>query len=180
MKTLIIYYSFSGNNECLAHDLQKRLGCDIQKIIELKPRKSIDILLDLIFKRKSKIEKSDFDLRQYDRSILIAPIWASKIATPIGTYIELEQANFKEYLFITVCTRSDGQEAKITDDLVRSIQKKPKMVMQLKINDLFPSERKEEVKYVFFIKLINKCYLLFNWKYPNFTGFARAKVSHDR
>jgi flavodoxin len=180
MKNLITYYSFSGNNECLAQELQKRLDGDIQKIIELKPRKSIDILLDLIFKRKSQIEKSDFDLRQYDRSILIAPVWAGKIATPLRSFIELEQANFKEYLFITVCTGSDGQEVKITDELVRLIQKKSKMVMQLKIKDLFPSERKEEVKYVFFIKLINKCYLLFNWKHPNLIGFARAKVSHDR
>lgn len=155
MKTLIIYYSFSGNNECLALDLQKRLNCDIQKIIELKPRKSIDILLDLIFKRKSKIEKSNFDLRQYDRLILIAPIWAGKIATPLRAFIELEQANFKEYLFITVCAGSDGQEVKIIDELVRLIQKKPKIVMHLKTNDLLSSERKPKSEHVFFVKLIN-------------------------
>jgi flavodoxin len=147
VKTLIIYYSFSGNNECLAQELQKRLNCDIQKIVELKPRKSLDILLDLIFKRKSKIEKSDFDLRQYDRSILIAPIWAGKIATPLRSFIELEQANFKEYSFITVCTGPDGQDVQITDELVRLIQKEPKTVMQLKINDLLPPERKDKIKY---------------------------------
>jgi flavodoxin len=147
MKTLIIYYSFSGNNECLAQELQKRLNCDIQKIVELKPRKSLDIMLDLIFKRKSKIEKSDFDLRQYDRSILIAPIWAGKIATPLRSFIELEQANFKEYSFITVCTGPDGQDKQITDELVRLIQKEPKVVMQLKINDLLPPERKDKIKY---------------------------------
>jgi flavodoxin len=66
MKTLIIYYSFSGNNEVLAQELQKRLDCDLQKIVELKPRKSIDILFDLIFKRTSKIGKSnDDDLYNY-------------------------------------------------------------------------------------------------------------------
>jgi menaquinone-dependent protoporphyrinogen IX oxidase len=83
--------------------------------------------LDLIFKRKSKIEKSNFDLRQYDRLILIAPIWAGKIATPLRSFIELEQANFKEYLFITVCTGSDGQEVKIIDELVRLIKKNLKL-----------------------------------------------------
>jgi flavodoxin len=147
MKTLIVYYSFSGNNECLAQELQKRLNCDIQKIVELEPRKSLDIFLDLIFKRKSQIEKSNFDLRQYDRSILIAPIWASKIATPLRAFIELEQANFKEYSFITVCTGPDGQDAQITDKLVRLIQKEPKTLMQLKINDLLPPERKDKIKY---------------------------------
>jgi flavodoxin len=147
MKTLIVYYSFSGNNECLAQELQKRLNCDIQKIVELKPRKSLDIFLDLIFKQKSKIEKSNFDLRQYDRSILIAPIWAGKIATPLRAFVELEQANFKEYSFITVCTGPDGQDTQITDELVRLIQKEPKVVMQLKINDLLPPERKDKIKY---------------------------------
>ncbi len=108
MKTLIVYYSFSGNNEFLARELQKRLDCDLHQIVELKPRKSIDILFDLIFKRKTKIEKSKFDLPQYDRTILIAPIWASKIATPLRSFIELEKDNFKEYSFITVCTGPDG------------------------------------------------------------------------
>jgi flavodoxin len=83
MQTLIIYYSFSGNNKFLAQALQKRLDCDLHTIVELKHRKSIDILFDLIFKRTPKIRKSNFDLRQYDRSILVAPIWAGKIATPL-------------------------------------------------------------------------------------------------
>jgi flavodoxin len=147
MKTLIVYYSFSGNNEFLAQELQKRLDCDIYKIVELKQRKSLDILLDLIFKRKSKIEKSKFDLQQYDRLILIAPIWASKIATPLRSFIELEKDNFKEYSFITVCTGPDGQDRKITDELIQLTQKKPKTVMELKINDLLPPERKDSVKY---------------------------------
>jgi flavodoxin len=175
MKTLIVYYSFSGNNECLAKELQKRLNCDIQKIVEMKPRKSLDILLDLIFKRESQIEKSDFDLRQYDRSILTAPIWAGKIATPLRAFIELAQANFKEYLFITVCTGSDGQEAKIADELVRLIQKKPKIVMQLQINDLLPSERKQKVKHLLCVELINECYLLLSQKYTDYHKIYKSE-----
>jgi flavodoxin len=147
MKTLIIYYSFSGNNEFLARELQKRLDCDIQKIVELKKRNAFDILLDLIFKRKPKIEKSDFDLQQYDQAILIAPIWAGKIATPLRSFIDLEKGNLKEYSFITVCTGPDGQDEKITDELVRLTQKEPKTVIQLKNNDLLPPERKDKVKY---------------------------------
>ena len=86
-------------------------------------------------------------MRQYDRSILIAPIWAGKIATPLRSFIELEQANFKEYSFITVCTGPDGQDTQITNELVRLIQKEPKTVMQLKINDLLPPEQKDKIKY---------------------------------
>lgn len=127
MKTLIIYYSFSGNNEFLVQELQKRLGCDIQKIVELKKRTGFTILLDLIFKRNPKIRKSDFDLKQYDRFILAAPIWDGKIATPLKSFIEQEKDNFKEYSFITVCTGPEGQDKKITDELVQLIQKNLKL-----------------------------------------------------
>jgi flavodoxin len=168
MKTLIVYYSFSGNNNFLAQELQKRLDCDIYKIVELKPRNSLDIFLDLIFKRKPKIEKSDFDLQQYDRAILIAPIWAGKIATPLRSFIELEQDNFKEYSFITVCTGPDGQDAKIIDELVQLIHKKPKTVMQLKINDLLPLERKDKVKYATPYRINQRLLLAFEMEISQF------------
>ena len=171
MKTLIVYYSFSGNNEFLAQELQKRLDCDIYKILELKLRNSLDIFLDLIFKRKPKIEKSKFDLQQYDRLILIAPIWASKIATPLRSFIELEKDNFKEYSFITVCTGPDGQDEKITDELIQLTQKEPKTVMELKINDLLPPERKDSVKYATPYRINQRILLAFEME---IAGFLQA------
>jgi flavodoxin len=168
MKTLTIYYFFSENNEILAQELQKRLDCDLQKIVELKQRKSIDILFDLIFKRTSKIGKSNFDLRQYDRTILIAPIWASKIATPLRSFIELEKDNFKEYSFITVCTGPDGQDEKITNELVRLTQKEPKTIIQLKINDLLPPERQNKVKYATPYRINQRVLLAFETEIAQF------------
>jgi flavodoxin len=168
MKTLIVYYSFSRNNEFLARELQKRLDCDLHQVLELKQRKNIDILFDLIFKRKPKIEKAKFDLQQYDRTILIAPIWGGKIATPLRSFIELEQDKFKEYSFITVCTGPDGQDEKITDELVRLIQKAPKIVMQLKINDLLPPERKDKVKYATPYRINQRILLAFEMEIAQF------------
>jgi flavodoxin len=173
MKTLIIYYSFSGNNEFLARELQKRLDCDIQKIVELKKRKSLDILLDLIFKRKTKIEKSDFDLQQYDRAILIAPIWAGKIATPLRSFIDLEKDSLKEYSFITVCSGPDDQDQRITDELLQLTQKQPKTVMQLKINDLLPPERKDKVKYATPYRVNQRVLLAFEMEIVQFLQSIR-------
>ncbi len=36
---------------------------------------------------------------------------------------------------------------RFADELVRLIQKEPKVVIQLKINDLLPPERKDKIKY---------------------------------
>ena len=168
MKTLIIYYSFSGNNEFLAQELQKRLDCDIQKIVELKKKTGFTILLDLIFKRNPKIKRSDFDLKQYDRFILAAPIWDGKIATPLRSFIEMEKDNFKEYSFITVCTGPDGQDKKITDELLQLIQKRPKAVMQLKINDLLPPERKNKIRYATPYRINQRLLLAFEMEIEQF------------
>ena len=65
MKTVIVYYSFSGNNESLAKELRLRFGCDIIKIIEQKRRTGFTILLDLIFNRESKILEPDIFLDEY-------------------------------------------------------------------------------------------------------------------
>jgi flavodoxin len=168
MKTLIVYYSFSGNNEFLAQELQKRLDCDIQKIVELKQRKSLDILFDLIFKRSPKIRKFDFDLKQYDRLILIAPIWDGKIATPLRSFIDLEKDNFKEYSFIAVCTGPEGQDKKITNELLQLTQREPKTVMQLKINDLLPPERKNKIKYATPYRINQRVLLAFEMEIEQF------------
>jgi len=40
MKTLIAYYSFSGNNAILAALLKSRLGADVYEITEPRPRKA--------------------------------------------------------------------------------------------------------------------------------------------
>lgn len=168
MKTLIIYYSFSGNNKFLAQELQKRLDCDIQKILELKKRTDFTILLDLIFNRSPRIRKSEFDLKQYERFILASPIWNGKVATPLRSFIEMEKDNFKEYSFITVCIGPDGQDKKIMDELLQLIQKKPKTVMQLKINDLFPSERKNKIRYATPYRINQRVLLAFEIEIEHF------------
>ena len=38
MKTLIAYYSLTGNNELVAKAVSDELGCDLEKIVDLKER----------------------------------------------------------------------------------------------------------------------------------------------
>ncbi len=147
MKTLIVYYSFTGNNEALARELQRKLNCDIQRIVELKRRTGFTILLDLLLKRKSKIQKSEVPLKRYDQILLIAPVWDANIATPMKSFIDLEKNNLKEYSFITVCSGRPGQAEKLTRQLARLAGKKPITVAQLMINDLLPPEKKNKIKY---------------------------------
>lgn len=147
METLVIYYSFTGNNEALAKELQRRLGCDSLRVNEVNKRTGLTILLDLVFKRKPKIRRLECDLKQYDRLVLVTPIWAGRIAMPLASFIALEKNNFRDFALISLCTGPEGQLEKITDELCQLAGKKPKVVAQLKVNDLLPPERKNKIRY---------------------------------
>jgi flavodoxin len=147
MKPLIIYYSHTRNNQALALELQKRLQCDIEQITELKKRTGFTILLDLAFNRNPSIKNLNVSLEQYDHVVLIAPIWASKIASPLKSFLTLKGDSLKKYSFITVCSGVDGQEVKIKKQLIKLTGKEPAQVLELKIRDLLAPEQKGKIKY---------------------------------
>lgn len=147
MKALIVYYSFTGNNEALALELREKLSCDIFKIVEVKRRTSLTIFFDLLFKRKSKIQKPEIHLNQYDKVILTAPVWGANIATPMKAFLELERDNLEEYSFIDVCSGRPGQAERMRQQLTQLIGKEPTAILELKINDLLPLEKKDNTRY---------------------------------
>ena len=146
MKTLIAYYSFSGNNETLAQALKKNIDCDIFKIEEARRRSWFTILLDLMFDRMPAIRFTPFSLAEYDLVICIAPIWASKIAAPLKTFLNSEKDKIKEYSFITVCGGASGQVEKIEKQLTDIVGKKPCSIAELWISSL-PQGKKDTAKY---------------------------------
>ncbi|HCW07122.1 MAG TPA: hypothetical protein DGG95_07140, partial [Cytophagales bacterium] len=129
MKALIVYYSHSANNESLAHELKVRLGCDVVKIEEEKRRTGFTIFLDLLFRREPKIKKPEVFLNDYSMVIFIAPIWGSKIASPLTSYIKMENGNIKKYAFITICGH-EGQGKMIADELTQLTGRKPIIVTE--------------------------------------------------
>jgi len=135
MKTLIVYYSHTANNEKLAHELQQKLNCDILKIEELKKRTMLTIMLDLMFSRHPAIKTNAHVLTGYEHIIFIAPIWAGQIASPLKTFLANEKSGIKSYSFITVCG-GGGQRVRITKQLFRMLQKEPVAVTELPIDKL--------------------------------------------
>jgi flavodoxin len=149
MKTLIVYYSFTQNNEKLALHLREVLNCDLVKIETLKKRTGFSILFDLMFNRESAIKTVPYYLRDYDHVIFIAPIWAGRIAMPLKTFILNEKANIKQYSFVTLCGgRSDTQKSKIQNQLKEMTGKAPEKVTELWVSNLLPNGKKDSVKNV--------------------------------
>lgn len=148
MKTLIAYYSFTQNNEKLAKYLQEKLHGDIVKLETLKKRTGVSILLDLMFGRKPEIKPVPYSLRDYDHLVLLGPIWAGRLATPLKTFISNEKRNIIHYSFVTLCGGgSPDQKSKIKKELLNLVGKAPDHVLELWINNLLPEEKRNTIKY---------------------------------
>jgi flavodoxin len=147
MKTIILYYSFTGNNAWLASALAEKLGCDALQICEAAPRKKYSILLDLLFNRQSLLQDCPALLDTYDLVIFIAPVWASRIATPMATFLRKQRDNISNYAFVSFCSGVSDQEKKLKQELFSLLGKKPVAFAEIKVNDLLPPGQRNKIRY---------------------------------
>jgi flavodoxin len=147
MKNLIVYYSFSHNNEKLANYLSRQLECETLKLETVKARNGFSIFLDLMFGRKPAIKPTKKTLANYDHVIFIAPIWAGKIAMPMTSFLNREKGMVESYSFITLCGGAAGQKEKIEIELEKIMGKKPQALVELWINSLLPADQKNTIKH---------------------------------
>jgi menaquinone-dependent protoporphyrinogen IX oxidase len=171
MKILIIYFSFSGNNRLLAEHLSKRLNCDAFPILEKKRRTIITIFLDMLFGREPKIKDLECVVSNYDRIVLVAPIWDSKLANPIKSLIKKEKDALFNYFFISLCGYDrSGQKESITRELLALTGRAPKAVFELKISDLFPAEKRNDIRIISRYHVTDKDLILFE---PHINEFLK-------
>ena len=140
MKSLIISYSLSGNNEELAKSLSQRLKADHVRVLEAKPRKMGTIILDLIFNRTPKIRFPKEKVGEYDFIIFVGPVWIGNIATPFRKCFKELASEIKKYAYVTICGGAEGTNTKIKEELVKRLGKDPLAVIDLHIAELLPPE----------------------------------------
>lgn len=140
MKTLIVYYSFSGNNELLAKELQARMNCDMIEVHEVNNRNGLTVLLDILFNRTPTVIRPKVILSQYEHIVFLAPIWAGKIASPMRAFIRMEKQDIKTYSFISLC--GDGGNKKIPAELSKITGKNPLVTYELRVADLLKLKKK--------------------------------------
>lgn len=147
MKPVVIYYSFTGNNRQLARELQRRLGCDAVEITEARKRTRWTILLDLLFRRAPAVRWQARDLRQYGEAVLVAPVWAGRIATPLAAFVAQQKDVLPPCAFISLCSGVPGQAEKIAAHLLALTGRQPEAVSQLNLNERLPPQLRNRVRY---------------------------------
>jgi len=133
-KSVIVYYSWVGNTEVVAKEIQRLSGFDIQKIEEKKNRKPGNIAggaMGAFFGLKSSIKPIDFELASYKNIFLGIQVWAGKTPPAVNRYLSnVCLKNKNVWIFVTKSDEKVPQ--KFIDSVTRRIEKKGGKVM----NDL--------------------------------------------
>ncbi len=107
MKTLVAYYSHSGNNRVLASRLASGLGAGIE---EIKPRCGAFFfqLLFTAFGHGPGIKRPRGDTDDAETIVLVAPLWMGSVAWPARAFIRSRGASARAVHLVTCCGSDDA------------------------------------------------------------------------
>ncbi len=92
MKSLIVYYSRSGNTRFVAEKISREIGGDIEEIIDIKRRKGpLGFVIggfDATRGRVTKIAEIKKSPRDYDLIVVGTPMWNKRITPAVRTYLK--------------------------------------------------------------------------------------------
>lgn len=104
MKTIVFYYSGKGNNKFLAEKISQGLDCEIE---EIKPR--INNFTFFLMGIDFGIKPIKNPLADYERVILVGPVWVGKFITPLKSFLKKYQAEINKLVFVTCCGSTEEQ-----------------------------------------------------------------------
>ena len=124
MKSLIVYYSMSGNTKYVGDKIKDKLNSDILRLIPVKnyPNKGIRKYFwggkSALMGDTPKLESYNIDINKYDLIIIGTPVWASTFTPPIRTFIN-DNREILRNKDIAVFTCYSGMGANKTIDKLR-------------------------------------------------------------
>ncbi len=138
MKTIVVYYSLSGNTRDIAERIGSRIQADLEEIKDNRNRRGILGFIasgnEAYQRLSTPIDKLKRDPSQYDCVIIGTPIWGGNISTPVRTFLREYKDTFKKVTFF--CT-SIGTDPKSVFAVMEEITgRKPLAVMNFTRRDL--------------------------------------------
>lgn len=156
MKTLIISYSATGNNDKIAAYIAKELKMDHIRVNISNSKITLGLMFKHLFNVKPKILPPADVIDKYDYIILCAPIWMGKIAVPLKSYITYLKEHPRKYGFITVRGNVENPNKTISQSLEKMIGTKPSFVNQQTIESILRDNNNYDPKDIISYKLNDK------------------------
>lgn len=121
-KSIVVYYSASGNTKAVAEKIQQAAGGDIQEIVPITPYvKSYNELLN---EAKREIQKRvkrpirSINLSSYDVIYIGSPVWWGTVAPPLMTLID--ENNLAGKTIVPFVTHGGGGKGHSDRDLEKA------------------------------------------------------------
>ena len=115
-KTLILYYSLTGNTRAGCEALQNELGASIMEIKDLRKRSGrwgfFKTAIGSLVGRHTRIEPEKLDLTGYHNIILGSPIWTGKLSMAIRTFIDRNRFDGKKVIIYTTTNAFEKEKYK--------------------------------------------------------------------
>jgi flavodoxin len=100
LKTLVVYYSRTGNARFVAETIAAEVGADIEEVIDLKKRSGAFGFLsggsDARRGKETKIAPTTKSPAGYDLIIVGTPVWAGRPSPAIRTYLKKNDLSGKK------------------------------------------------------------------------------------
>jgi len=132
-KALVAFYSRTGTTRVLARAVSEVLGCETEEGFDMKNRLGVFGLLgaawDAGFRRTTPIRETGKDPSLYDIVILGTPIWNSRMAPAMRTYISEQRDRLKEVAFF--CTSGGSGQKTAFEEMEELSGKRPIAVLEI-------------------------------------------------
>jgi flavodoxin len=100
MKTLLVYYTRTGNSKFAAETIAAELGADMEEVVDLKNRKGRLAFLsagrDAMQGKLTEIEQTTKNPLDYDLIVIAQPVWAGSPTPAIRTYLKKNDLSGKK------------------------------------------------------------------------------------
>lgn len=100
MKTLVVYYTRTGNSKFVAETVASELGADIEEVVDLKNRQGklayMSCGRDAMGGKMTEIAQTMKNPADYDLIVIVQPVWAWSPTPAIRTYLSKNDLVYKK------------------------------------------------------------------------------------
>ena len=147
MRSLVVYYSRTGNTKSVAEKIAKQLEADTEEVVDLKNRHGrfgfIRAGYDATRSKETRIEKRQKLPTDYDLIVVGTPVWNSRLTPAIRTYLKENDLSGKK---VAVFSTNEGRGNERTLAMLKSLMPRVNIVGELGISKALENQEDTENK----------------------------------
>ncbi|KXA90705.1 hypothetical protein AKJ62_00005 [candidate division MSBL1 archaeon SCGC-AAA259D14] len=145
MRTLVAYYSRSGNTRFVAENIADFLGADVEEVIDKSDRSGpigwIKSGIHATLELDTEIEKLEYSPSNYDLVILGSPVWNKRITPAMRTYLKKSNFSNSEIAFFNT---NDSDKTQNTFGTMKDILEGKEPISTLVLSKALENKKESE------------------------------------